>query len=791
MAAKRIRCICGRIFDPSESAQCPACGAEARVEAGTSEVAAEQVKPRSTTSAKSDSTPAPAPPAQVAKAAQAVQAARRVAAVIGAETKKVVALGFKVASAAISRGIAMLPVLSRKTAAFGKSIPLRRESLLIGAGALGLLILVLVVVMFAVSSGKKGEKSKLAEVEKSGTTPAAVVDPTPAKSPGPAKEPEKAADTKEAEKKEDEMIASEIRVAPTGDAAASGLKLKETIEGAPDGQRIVVEPGSYELPGTIEIKKALNLVGTSKGDNVTNIFAKDFAGFVIRGKGVKLDQIVVTQKGEGDSLPSIVVDKGAELELVDCGVVTRGTIAMSSKSASRVKATGCAFAVLTKELDETVLVTLLGDTKFEFVDCEFTFAEQALLLTGAAKGSMKACRFHDIGKPDGGGAVIECAGEADLAATVENCEFRNNTAGLSIANGTLTVTGGTFAGNGVKIDSGGASKGLLSISKRGNVRLEGVAFDSNQQGLMVLGEGSLEATKCRFNAQGYATTDKSFVFFCHAIGLTGKGALCTLTECDFTNTATRVASVLDGARLTIERSQLNGGGMDNIAMGAPGTAPGELVIRGTKISGFAAGGMVVAAGGSAMLENCELAGSKLGIEARDAGTNISLVKTFVSGNIHAGLLIHTGATGSALDCSIEKNEHGIVAGAAGNPEMKASMNLQRCTLDGNTTSDVTVGAQSTVSLAGCDYGSDEQPAIVREVDAIVNVDPPLKPGHSIDQPPSKKTAPDVAKEESTDKQEQQTDRGEHTVRRSPPRRDAGDVLDDVINKIGRVKRIFR
>lgn len=771
MAAKRIRCICGKIYDPSEHTHCPACGVEVRIESisviapdpGSGSRPVAGVGPGQDdagTSEKGGLRPPVPPP---------LPKDRRWAWVAGGAFASAV----MVFGAMHFLKPPQAPAVAGVSSEGGGSPPARGEE---GNAAAG-----------------KGEPGKEGDASH---------DPNPASSAdaadGAGRSGQGTEETTPNPKPTGNQtvpegngaVAKPTVVEHQGTDEEAGAALAEAIAKAGDGESIIVRHGSYVVEG-LKLVRPIRLEGDVSTGLPPVIKTDKSACIEVGAKGVSIANLTLTQLTEGVGPPSLMVKQDSEVTLTNCQMLSKSSGACGVQPGATFTATKCAFACFGKERADSVAAAFMTSERLVLKQCEFTGAENGLVVAMKVAGELSECKFHDLGLPDGKGAIIKMLGP-QITLTGDKCEFANNRAGLDVAGGSLTLTGGTFAGNGVEIsEKTSAPQGVIVIRSKGKATLNGVKFDSNRQGIMVLGAGSLEVTGCHFTGNGFATESKQHAFFCNTVAVTGTGASARITDTDFSNSIRRAATAIDGGQLTMTNCKMTGGQEDILTVGNEDGAACNLTLKQCQLTGFSDGGVVVSAGSSAVIEDCEMRHNKLGIEIRDAGTKVQIGNTVFADHAAAALFAHSQADVTATECTFQGNESGVQAGDPGRADLNAVVLLEGCKLLGSRQRDVTSCRKSRVTLKNCSIADNTKFRVLREQDAIVQADPPLPAGAIEEESAAKKTASTPNGKSKSGSSSSRSSGNRSGSSSSPSRRDPGEVIRGIVDQAERIRNLFR
>jgi hypothetical protein len=776
--AKRIRCICGKIYDPSEhAAGCPACGVQVTIQR-ISIVGPEQ---QSTTAPSltnaASSIPAPAAPAALPPVSPANLPWVWI---IGG----LAVFGFLIIASVVGVVLWLRPkpvpaVVIKDDPPNGIIDHDDHEKP--GGGA----------------SGASGQTDKVVDNGSSGNSPSGTNSNPDKPKPGGSStdsgtnksqsggnsQPTTASDTPPPPpfKYNGKKVTLEGR----GNPDENGAELIKAISDAGDGDTIVLRGQPYRVERIVD--KAIRIMVETNGSPVVILGTKRSA-LSVAAKNVTLEGIVFDQSG---SLPAIMMQKGSELRLENCSIMSKSNSALVAVAAAKLIAVETGFGCPGGNL-----VTIRGPTEVGMYHCDFTGSLSGFRMDGAVVANFYNTKFHEIGAEDGSGLVVSSYGSGS-SVLLDNCEVKNNRAGLiAKESGTLTVKGGAFTGNGVTGQNGLQYEGLIVATKGGKATIDGATFDANLQGLKALDAGLVSVANSHFTRNGIVVEDKDVQYHCYTLVATGRDSTMVARGCDFSQSNTRVVTIVDGAALTMENCRLLGGAGDNLSLG--GGEPCRITMKECLISGFTTGGMVARVGTLVTVDDCEFRGNKLGIEAREEG-KVEINNTVMAENSSLGLLVHAKGEAIVTGCTFDSVNIGAQAGFSGKTEEGGGeLRLGECKFSNNRLMDVRACIQSRAILRNCTFADGAGPKVVREQGGSVEADPPVQIVASVpsqNQPqgqggktivPAQKPTASNNKSPSRPQQPSQPPRNTPSGSQTVPGK-----VDEVIDVIDKIKRIIR
>jgi hypothetical protein len=176
--------------------------------------------------------------------------------------------------------------------------------------------------------------------------------------------------------------------------------------------------------------------------------------------------------------------------------------------------------------------------------------------------------------------------------------------------------------------------------------------------------------------------------------------------------------VIDGARLSVENSEISGSSEIGLLAGDRTAPGGEVQIKGTHFLGNGVG-LGVCAGASAVIEGSEFRENKDGVIAIDTGSALRLTTAKLLGNRGVGLHVFSGATATVIESDLRDNDIGAMSGTRGKANQRGSMTLQNCSIGGNRSYGVVVGRDSQLTLDNSVLEGPQRTAIYKDRGAIV------------------------------------------------------------------------
>jgi hypothetical protein len=485
----RVRCSCGRVYDPQKHTTCPDCGAESAVE---SVVVAEKTKP-------------PAPP-------EIEPAPKR------DEEKK-----------------------DGSFAQLLKTLPWPAY-----AGAAVLVLLVLIFALrprHAQQLAEKGERPPAPVPEQS--SPSQTTTNPPLIPSGGATVPPS---IPSASTTPPVIPSGGFTIPPS--MATGGVNLAELIANAAPGATVTVPAGLY--PGGLVLSRAVHIVGDSHAGGQIFIQSEGKECLSVRAKGVTVENIQFMCNGIGE-LPAISVADGADLEMEGCKVqstsalgllvggnasiktlgsgfsATNGTaarvnqqahasftqssfsnakIGLGVANAAAADLHSCAFERIGMSDRDGAIMSIVGEkTQVTGDDCHFTNNTVGIIVREKASLSLTNCAFKD----NTGSSARENAGLVVVRDSAE-ATIRNSTLVDASPYALNVVSGGTLTLEDTEI-SGSRTAGLVVGERNGSpahAQVKHSHFNGNAIGIGILAGSSaeIEDSECHENNDGIVVFDQ-------------------------------------------------------------------------------------------------------------------------------------------------------------------------------------------------------------------------------------------------------------------------------------------
>ena len=659
MTTKRIRCGCGRVYDPVKRPACPDCGTVNPI------VAAPPEPP-----------PVPNEPSAPSGAAEKRSAPR----------------------------------------------PIPPRYLAIGAAVLGLLALLMFL------GRNKEEKTAAVEIDQATSTPTAAIAPS---TPGPS--PTAVVHREVPSATPLPSVANVPTPAPTKILVADD-DLATLIANATPGATIRVRPGTYT---SLTLTRPIKLVG----DPAVPVFLKGEgqSALTVQSPGVSLQNIQILTNGIG-TLPAVAIAEGAAVEMNAVGIQSNTEIGILVSGKASLKALGTTFAV-----PNGVGLRLKGPGNAHLTQCSFTDSHVGLNAWGGATVELHSCAFERAGGSNGHGSIIALSGQG-TSATVDDCRFQNNGAGLIVSQeAAITITNSSFTQNAASAADG--ILGLISLRNGGRAVLEHDRFESNRHGIAVMDGSSVEVRQCEFTGNGL--DQRQVVPASLPLLVSGEKSRATVRKTTLRDSAQYAIGVMAGGNLTLEDVEVSGSRIAGVILGERNVAPVHAVIRRSRFIGNGTG-LGLLAGGSAELEDCEFRENNDGLIVFDPGTQLRATRTAIGPNRERGLYVYLQADARLVDCDLKNNARGAVSGTRGRAAERASIALENCRFGGNRVYGAGASTQSKLSLTNCVFDGTDKTNLYRERGSIIELNEPPTPTPALTETPPVGTEGSPTPEESAE-----------------------------------------
>jgi outer membrane biosynthesis protein TonB len=764
MANKLTRCLCGKIFDPAESASCPACGAAPRDEVPQqkpADASATGIPLRADTSGSRI----------IPKRTEGSGDKRELRVSISTDQLVRIAIACVMIVASIG-GIVWFLRKPSDDKTGGGSAKVETDKKKSDGGK------------------KDGDASgKIASDDTTNNKPKP--DPKPEPTPEPKPKPQPTPEPKPTPKPTpalDPKVPKTWIVDAQNAQGSDGTELAAVVEQARDGDTITLRAGTYA--GGFSIEKKIRIAGEKAEPGQFKIRTVGHTGTIkIKVKGVAFANVQILQD-TAESLPGLRLEPGCDLLLEGCELKFNAPVGMLCMKPEAITATKCSF---TSESGKMLLVR--GPTKASFTECSFSGGACAIMSDSGTQIALRSCKFENIGTKAEKNAALSVFGE-NAGATAEDCTFTNNRLPVGAdTNATLTLTKCTFTGNGVPGEDGDFTQGIIAVKNKTGATLTDVTFEKNAQGVNITTGASAQLTGCKFTDGGMDSGDAEFSTYCASLRVRGADAKATVTGCTFTRTNPYAVFLADGGSATIEDSEFSGAKATAIQADGTTSAQGRLVARKSRFHNNA--GVASLRGGmSATFDDCEIRENAAALLAKDPDTKLEVSGGTIAKSADNGCQITSGAMLTISGVKITENKRAILVGVSGNPAEKATAALEECKFSGSTDADVLACVQSKVTIRLCEFDAVAHAKVQREKGADIQSEPPLLGIVDVKSAtPSKDTTDkNTADKDTPDKGD--SDKGSPSQKPRPkphptPRPQPRDPVHDLINAVDKMKRIFR
>jgi nitrous oxidase accessory protein NosD len=180
-------------------------------------------------------------------------------------------------------------------------------------------------------------------------------------------------------------------------------------------------------------------------------------------------------------------------------------------------------------------------------------------------------------------------------------------------------------------------------------------------------------------------------------------------------------SVMSGASLTLEDSEILGSRAAGLVVGERNASPAHAKVRNTRFNRNAIG-IGIVAGSSAEIEDSECRENNEGIIVLEQGSRLQMRKTAIASNRDHGLQVYANAEATVTDSDIQNNARGALSGVPHKAAQRAVLTLEDCRFGGNQVFGVGACVQSQLILTRCTFAEDSKKNIYRENGAVVRID---------------------------------------------------------------------
>lgn len=399
---------------------------------------------------------------------------------------------------------------------------------------------------------------------------------------------------------------------PTG-----GVNLAELIANAAPGATVTVPAGFY--PGGLTVSRPVHIVGDSHAGGQIFIQSDGKECLSVRAKGVTVQNIQFACNGIG-LLPAISVADGADLEIEGCKIQSTSALGLSVSGNASIKTLGSGFSAT-----NGTAVRVDQQAHASFSQSSFSDAKVGLGIANGATADLHSCAFERIGVTDRDGAIMSIVGEK-TQVTGDDCHFANNSAGIIVrGKASLSLTNCAFKNNTASSAREGvglivardsaeatirnstftdASPYALNIVAGGTLTLEDTEISASRKAGLVVGE--------RNGSPAHAQVKRSH-FTGNAIGigvLAGSSAQIEDSECRENNDGILVFD--QGSRIELKKTALD----SNRDHGLHVYGNGEATVNDSDIRGNTRGAQSgvphkASQRASLTLQDCRISGNQI------------------------------------------------------------------------------------------------------------------------------------------------------------------------------------
>ena len=537
----------------------------------------------------------------------------------------------------------------------------------------------------------------LAQKSNSSDSGTAYVSPTPGPSV-PANVPRRAT-TKIKPKTQGQWI-----VDSSGARGADSSDIETVAASLSDGDVVNLRPGTYT--GSCEITVSARFVGPAAGKGIATIRGIDAQrpGMTISGKKVALENVSISFEAAGD-FPAVQIWRDANVEMTNCAITTQSKFGVLVSESASLSTQGTEF----RAVNAGCCLKYEGTAQGTLNRCSFLAGRWGVEAVNGAQVQGSNCTFRQIGLLNGGGLTLGIVG-GRASLTLDACQFDGNAGTITADEGaTIHLTGSTFHNNGVTGEGQNANLGMICAQHGAKVSLKDDVFEENRQGLVALTGSSLTLERIQMRHTGLVTDNQKLRSFCNAVGANDQGTTVNVAGCTISDSLNDSFNVSGGASLKMVQTTITNSNVSGLTLGFANTAAAQAVLNNVRISGAHSDAIFVNSGSQLEMQSCQVTGSDFaGVESQDAGTQVKVVDSTISGCKIMGLNANIGATISAFGCTLEATTRGAQAGLPGEPQKRGTVFLSNCTVRGNSVFGVGACRGATLAMKGGYLGGNQE-----------------------------------------------------------------------------------
>jgi Right handed beta helix region len=481
--------------------------------------------------------------------------------------------------------------------------------------------------------------------------------------------------------------------AGAGDADAKDFA--PIVNSLQDGDTVQVKAGSYNGP----LALAKSVVITGETDQKTGARASihySGTGCVITGGQVTLQNLDISETSESGSVLISVVSQSV-VQIKNCHLLSRGSncIAMSENAQltlqdNSLNTAGKGYACTLKGFAKATIERCSFEENLRCVDC----LEQGSL-------AMNDCKFQNNISDSKDASLVYFASTG--SAEFSRCTFTENTAVVTDAQGTMTLTNCRFEKNREGYYKCTVAASNSGQNASGKLTLTGCEFVSNPRAVVVWNGGQLTMDGCKFQGCGQIPAGGDAAANYANLLIMGQGSVATVTNTTFTDVKFAGVLVADQAHASLKDITIQGGqyGIDLGVTASNLPKGGSAQLENVTLSGQTGQATRLTRASYLKLFNCHVDGEAWDSSIYvDSDSILEIAGCDVKGGKGNGLeVVGSNSQARAQQCQFLSFQGTGVVGRNG-----AKIGLTGCTLEQND-----IGAQAIesamVTLENCTIGS--------------------------------------------------------------------------------------
>ena|GEM_PF-3300900 len=487
-----------------------------------------------------------------------------------------------------------------------------------------------------------------------------------------------------------------------------------------DNDTIEVRAGSYN--GPVALAKSVVITGDTdqKTGGRAVISYSGGSGCVVTGGKVTLQNLDISETAEG---ASILISAGLQsvLEIKSCNLDSRGSncVGMSDNAQlslqdSTLRTLGKGYACYVKGSAKATIDRCTFQENLGCVDC-----------IEAGSATINDCKFQNNITDSDKAFLVFQAGTG--TTEVNRCTFTENTTGIGVTQGAMTLTNCHFERN-----REGYYKYIVGADASGKLTLSACEFVSNPRAVVVSNGAQATVDGCKFQNCGQIpkTTDTLPTNFANLL-VFGQGSLANVSNTTFTDVQFAGVLVANQAQARLKDVTIQGGqyGIDlgvtnsslpkggfaelenvtlsgQVAQAARLTRASYLKLFNCHIDGDAWDSAIyVDSGSSVDMAGCDVKGGKgNGVEAIADSSQLHAERCQFLNFQGSGVLARDGAKILLNSCTLQQNDIGAQAGTENDlGNQGGTITLENCTIQSNRTYGVSAMHRGYIGLTSTTF----------------------------------------------------------------------------------------